>query len=176
MIIKIHEENLMAEIIGIDSYGTFYYFCEGSKRKISCKLLDPSEIVDNRFPPNWILTSYKFNNQNEIPDWLFDFYNDNMFFCHPDTVTPYDLIYCSFYSDFINENNVESMELMDYKALKTVNLVREFHCLEPIIIPRVEEFYEMLMSPEERRKKELSDELESYLALADEDKSNGLKG
>ena len=123
---------------------------------------DEISIEDNRIPNDWVTTSYYF--KDAIPDWLFDFYTDNVFFCYPKSIKPSDLV-ASMY--WLPEEGF-SLPIEFYRVLKAMNEVRVFHGLEKAEIPYIEKYELELMTPEQRRQKAIDDELEEYLRIGEE--------
>ena len=67
-----------------------------------------------------------------------------------------------------NVDPEERTPFENYVTLKAMNEIREFHGLEKVEIPYVEEYELELMTPEQRRQKAIDDELDEYLRIGEE--------
>ena len=109
------------------------------------------------------MTSY--SDWSKVPPGIdYGDYVDNIFFCHPESINPYHLLELS--ALYLSDDTLDSFEY--YEMKKAMNEVREFHGLEKVEIPYVEEYELELMTPEQRRQKAIDDELDEYLRIGEE--------
>ena len=152
-------------VLGFDSNNSWY--C--AMNEDSClERFDAQdfEVKNHKIPPDWTISRYFYSSFKEIPSWLDSEYNDYIFFCHPISISPCSLLECTYYTE-VKKTGVISIH--DYIVLKAINDVRTFHRLDNIAIQYIDEYENILMTPEQRRLKKIEDELNEGLKLLKQD-------
>ena len=156
-------DNIDAVVMGYNSNNTWFCIKDGTLRLRRFKGKEIS-IKDPRIPSNWIISNYYYASWHDAPYWLDADYNDYIFFCYPKSIKPSYLIELAY----DNIDPEERTPFENYVTLKAMNEIREFHGLEKVDIPYIEEYELELMTPEQRRQKAIDDELEEYLRIGEE--------
>ena len=156
-------DNVDAVVMGYNSNNTWFCIKDGTLRLRRFKGKEIF-IKDARIPSNWMISNYYYASWHDAPDWLDADYNDYIFFCYPESIEPSYLIELAY----DNVDPEERTPFENYVTLKARNEIREFHGLEKVEIPYIEEYELELMTPEQRRQKAIDDELDEYLRIGEE--------
>jgi hypothetical protein len=155
-------DNVDAVVMGYNSNNTWFCIKDGTLRlrRFKGKKIF---IKDPRIPKDWRVTIY--HDWNEVPPGIdYGDYVDHMFICYPKSIEPNYLIELAY----DNIDPEERTPFENYVTLKAMNEIREFHGLEKVDIPYIEEYELELMTPEQCRQKAIDDELEEYLRIGEE--------
>ena len=153
-------KNKRGIVLGFNTYNRFY--CAMGELPVLQNIkVEDLKINNPELPSDWMVTSYCYKNSRDIPDWL-DSNEVNTIFCHPQTLSPDDLIVSSYLWNEYKETG--KMEMREYLIMYAMNDIRRFHGMPTIEFEKIEEFERLLMTEPELR---LHDELNSYLEYAD---------
>lgn len=169
MIVEIKESQDKAVVLAINSNGGYYvHVLPNEKARFGNPdylLFSEFTVIDSGIPSNWQIDIYRYENEDEIPDWLYSQYNDDIFYLHPKAVSPEMIV--NFF-EVGTHNYDEEISMDEYVVFKEINQCLRFHEMEEIKVSYVEEYENLLVSKEQRHQNKLDAELDEYLRVGEE--------
>lgn len=169
--IVIQKKTLKRAIVyGINSNGIYYVYILPNNKELfgypEILLQNEFEIEDNKIPKNWEINVFSCLSRADIPDWLDSQYNEGIFYLHSNLISSQQVV--NFY-EFGDHNYCNYISFDEYMVFKSINEILGFHNLDQINIPYMDEYENILMTPEQRRLKKIEDELNEGLKLLKQD-------